>query len=122
MHQHNIAHRDFKPENILFTADDKDIKLIDFGISKMLQVNSQVMHEKIGTAFYVAPEVLDRKYDMRCDLWSLGVVTFALLSGDLPFKSYTAAELNKKIREAEYSFNGTVWENNVSELAKQFIE
>ena len=60
------------------------------------------MHEKIGTAFYVAPEVLDKEYDMRCDLWSVGVVTFVLLSGNLPFKGYNTATLYKKIREADF--------------------
>jgi len=104
LHEHKIAHRDFKPENILFTVDDNDVKLIDFGISKMLQQNSQVMREKIGTAWYVAPEVLNKQYDMRCDLWSVGVVTFALLSGSLPFTGQNAAALYKKIREADYNF------------------
>ena len=85
LHDLNIAHRDFKPENILFTADDSDIKLIDFGISKMLKGNSQIMKETIGTAWYVAPEVFDGAYDKRCDLWSIGVVTYVLLSGNLPF-------------------------------------
>ena len=78
------------------------------------------MHDKTGTEFYIAPEVLDRKYDKRCDLWSLGVVTFALLSGDLPFKGIGTA-LHKKIREANYECRGEVWDYEVSEKAVEFI-
>ena len=67
------------------------------------------MREKIGTPWYVAPEVLNRQYDKRCDLWSVGVVTYTLLSGSLPFKGANTAELYKKIKAVDYSFCGNVW-------------
>ena len=79
------------------------------------------MHEKIGTVYYVAPEVLDRQYDKRCDLWSVGVVTYVLLAGDLPFSGSTSAAVSKKIREADYTFHGEVWDNQVSKHAIEFI-
>ena len=79
------------------------------------------MHDKIGTAWYVAPEVLDRKYDKRCDLWSVGVVTYVLLSGNLPFYGSNRSALNERIRKADYSCAGPVWQNRISQNAKNFI-
>ena len=56
------------------------------------------MNTKLGTPYYVSPEVLDGKYDKRCDLWSIGVITFVLLSGEPPFHGENAAAVFKKIR------------------------
>ena len=79
------------------------------------------MHDKIGSAWYVAPEVLAKKYDKRCDLWSVGVVTFVLLSGNLPFCGNSRTTLNERIRSADYAFNGPNWQNSISHNAKDFI-
>ena len=79
------------------------------------------MHDKIGSAWYVAPEVLAKKYDKRCDLWSLGVVTYVLLSGNLPFCGNSRTSLNERIRSADYAFNGPNWQNSISHNAKDFI-
>ena len=78
-----IAHRDLKLENIMIS--NQDIKIIDFGISKLLQSQSQTMNARVGTPLYVSPEVLDGKYDLRCDLWSLGIIAYMLLSNQVPF-------------------------------------
>ncbi|CAM9510837.1 unnamed protein product, partial [Phaeothamnion confervicola] len=84
--EHNICHRDLKPENFLFRSPDSedDIKIIDFGLSRVEELNS-AMTTRVGTPYYIAPEVLQRKYDMACDLWSIGVITYILLSGYPPF-------------------------------------
>ena len=79
------------------------------------------MHDKIGSAWYVAPEVLAKKYDKRCDLWSVGVVTFVLLSGSLPFCGNSRTTLNERIKTANYAFNGPYWQNSISNNAKDFI-
>jgi len=93
-HSNGVAHRDLKPENIMYKEttgakgayDSSDIKIIDFGLSKMLQPSELVsMKTLVGTPYYVAPEVLDGVYGKECDCWSLGVIMFAVLSGCLPF-------------------------------------
>lgn len=74
-HARNVVHRDLKPENFLLTtkAADADLKVIDFGLSKVCQPN-EVMHARVGTPYYIAPEVLDKHYGAECDLWSVGVI------------------------------------------------
>ncbi len=91
-HFKKICHRDLKPENIVFTKKSKDpvvidleneegdIKIIDFGLAKYL-IENKSLKSKVGTPYYVAPEVLEGDYDHRCDNWSVGVITYALLSG-----------------------------------------
>lgn len=80
-HSLGIVHRDLKPENFLFltSADDSPIKIIDFGLSRHDDVNNGVMKTRVGTPYYVAPEVLKQKYTNACDCWSLGVITYILL-------------------------------------------
>jgi calcium-dependent protein kinase len=89
LHDKNIAHRDLKPENIIFVNQGREkriqIKLIDFGLSKHLTSDLAKMDTKLGTPYYVSPEVLEGNYDKRCDLWSIGVMTYMLLSGNPPF-------------------------------------
>ena len=87
LHSYGIVHRDLKPENILMT-DSKltaDIRLLDFGLSKIIG-NDEKCTEPYGTLTFVAPEVLEGKpYDKSVDLWSIGIITFLLLCGYLPF-------------------------------------
>ena len=75
-----IVHRDLKPENFLFktTDEDAEIKIIDFGLSRHDTTNFGVMKTKVGTPYYVAPEVLNRQYTKSCDIWSIGVITYIL--------------------------------------------
>jgi calcium-dependent protein kinase len=91
-HRHNIAHRDLKLENFLFESrsDDAQLKLIDFGLSQYFQPE-QIMHKAVGTPYYVAPEVMEGSYTAKCDIWSLGVITYMLLSGKLSYDSRSEA-------------------------------
>ena len=87
LHSFGVAHRDLKPENILMVsdADDSDLKIVDFGLSKIIGPNESSL-DPFGTLSYVAPEVLLQKpYGKEVDLWSLGVITYLLLSRVLPF-------------------------------------
>ncbi|KAA8491810.1 Calcium/calmodulin-dependent protein kinase type 1D [Porphyridium purpureum] len=87
-HSRNIVHRDLKPENFVFAseADDDALKLIDFGISHFSEFPDEPLTDIVGTPFYLAPEVLFKcPYTSKVDCWALGVITFTMLSGRLPF-------------------------------------
>ena len=86
-HKNGIVHRDLKPENILFDSKKStaNLKIIDFGASAKLLEGGEKLTKKIGTPFYVAPEVLAGKYDEKCDMWSIGVILYILLCGYPPF-------------------------------------
>jgi calcium-dependent protein kinase len=112
LHEINIAHRDLKPENVIFVSKEGrigkkiEVKLIDFGLSKIQKEKDGIhlMNTKLGTPYYVSPEVLEGNYDKRCDLWSLGVMTYMLLTGEPPFNGRTDAEVFFKIRTCDYTF------------------
>jgi serine/threonine protein kinase len=83
-----IIHRDIKLENILVTSqgDDAQLKISDFGLSKILGPG-ETCKDPFGTMSYVAPEVLlSKPYNKACDIWSMGVVVYVLLSGLMPFE------------------------------------
>ena len=67
------------------------------------------MLDSVGTPLYNAPEVLEGKYNLKCDLWSLGVVTFMLLSGKPPFNGKDTQELDKRIKANDFDYIGEVW-------------
>lgn len=81
LHDMGVVHRDLKPENILFNSNLQIVKLIDFGMSKILQDENALMNTKLGTPYYISPEILKGKYDKSCDMWSIGVIAFVLLAG-----------------------------------------
>lgn len=90
-------------------------------MSKIVTSAKTVMNTKLGTPYYVAPEVLDGDYDMSCDLWSIGVITFTLLCGDPPFFGDTTAKIYNKIKTCDFDFTQEIWKK-VSKEAKSFIE
>ena len=95
LHSFGIVHRDLKPENILMTSlnDDADIKVVDFGLSKIIGPSEKCI-EPFGTLSYVAPEVLQQKYyGKTVDIWSLGVITYLMLAGYLPFDDEKEKEI-----------------------------
>jgi len=95
LHNFGIVHRDLKPENVLMVskAEDSDVKIMDFGLSKMIGP-SQSCTEPFGTLSYVSPEVLQQKpYGKGVDVWSLGVLTYLMLVGSLPFDSEDDREI-----------------------------
>jgi calcium-dependent protein kinase len=85
-HSRNIVHRDLKPENLLLdkTAENPRVTIIDFGTSGVFDPNKK-MSQKYGTPYYIAPEVLKKSYNQKCDLWSCGVILYILLCGYPPF-------------------------------------
>ena len=121
-HNHGICHRDLKPENLLYlnAGDEKDnpIKLIDFGLSQIF--TNKNLKSKVGTAYYVAPEILKGDYTELCDIWSAGVILYILLSGDPPFNGSKDETIYKKIKKMKFSFPDEKWKN-ISKEAKDLI-
>lgn len=123
MHKLDICHRDLKPENFLFLTNQpiqhNTLKLIDFGLSCRC-TPTEVLTEVVGTASYVAPQVLDRSYDKQCDLWSAGIILYIMLCGHPPFRGKNQRELLQKVREGNFVFDARVWQQ-VSREAKGLI-
>jgi calcium-dependent protein kinase len=122
LHSLQIVHRDLKTENFLFDSKcaTKELKLVDFGLSNKFGNKLEKLHSRVGTIYYVAPEVLKGNYDSKCDMWSLGVLMYVMLSGDLPFYDEKLAEVYKKLNNGEYHFSKPCW-NEVSVTAKNLI-
>lgn len=93
--------------------------MIDFGTS-MVYDPSKPLEEKLGTPYYIAPEVLNKNYNFKCDIWSIGVITYILLSGNPPFNGTSDQEIMKKVRAGKFNFDDNCWKS-VSDKAKDFI-
>ena len=124
LHSYGIVHRDLKPENILMTdlTPEADIRLLDFGLSKIVG-NEEKCTEPYGTLSFVAPEVLQGKpYDKSVDLWSIGIITFLLLCGYLPFDDkHSEREIARQTIQDPVPFESKIW-NKYSSEAKNFVE
>jgi calcium-dependent protein kinase len=116
------VHRDLKPENVLLeqNKDFDQIKIIDFGTSLVHSNTEKPLDEKLGTPYYIAPEVLNKKYNEKCDLWSIGVITYIILSGMPPFNGNTDQEIMKKVKIGKFSFSDPCW-SSITDKAKDFI-
>ncbi|KAL7568560.1 hypothetical protein ACA910_002672 [Epithemia clementina (nom. ined.)] len=122
MHTKNVCHRDLKYENILFvnTSPQAEIKLIDFGLSRKFGRNEQLT-EGVGTIYTMAPEVLKGSYSKQADLWSVGVITFMLLSSQMPFYGRKRRHIVEQIMKGSYEMRGRRWKR-VSPQAKAFVQ
>lgn len=102
VHAMNIVHRDLKPENLLLD-EHKNIKIVDFGLSNVFR-QGQLLKTAFGSPCYAAPEMIaGHSYVPHlCDLWSCGVILFALVCGYLPFEDQNTSALYKKILAADY--------------------
>lgn len=119
IHSQGICHRDIKLENFLYEQKETNhLKLIDFGFSKIWEPNTR-MQLSCGTLAYVAPEVLDKCYSDKCDLWSLGVVIFILLVGYMPFSGSESHQM-EMIRAGKCTFRKESWQR-VSKEASEFV-
>ena len=120
-HSFGITHRDLKPENILMTSNDDnaDIRILDFGLSKIIGPNEKCS-EPYGTIIYCAPEIIqDYPYTKNVDSWSIGVITYIMLYGNLPFFDKNRSKLVRLITRENPIFKGP---KQVSEEAKNFVQ
>lgn len=117
----HIVHRDLKASNFLFLSPKHPthIKIIDFGLSRVHE-KQDVMRSRVGTPYYVAPEVLTSNYTNKCDVWSIGVITYMLLSGTLPFLAADELQTLQLVAKAEVAFDEKKW-RGISEQAKAFV-
>jgi serine/threonine protein kinase len=123
MHSHGIAHRDLKPENILFQseAEGAPIKIIDFGLARKHYAGFEPpMNTLLGTPYYIAPEVLSKCYDNKCDIWSVGVIAYILLCGYPPFNGKDNAEVHDAVLRGRYHFPSSDW-SGTSRGARDFV-
>ena len=124
-HLNGIIHRDLKPENFLFgdETDKAPLKVTDFGLSTFYRPG-QRFTDVVGSAYYIAPEVLQRGYGPECDVWSVGVIMFIVLCGRPPFYGRTESEVFNRIlqgpKRLEEAFKKDPWPK-ISKPAKKLI-
>lgn len=123
MHSNRVAHRDLKPENLLL-ANQKEllpVKLADFGFAKSV-TKKNGCRTLCGTPGYLAPEILERwpAYDVKCDIWSVGVILFLLLGGYLPFDDDDEDKVFDRTRNGQYDFRPQFW-RHISSGAKDLV-
>ncbi|KAM3690810.1 hypothetical protein ACB098_09G151500 [Castanea mollissima] len=109
-HLQGVVHRDLKPENFLFTSKDENspLKAIDFGLSDYVKPDER-LNDIVGSAYYVAPEVLHRSYQTEADMWSIGVIAYILLCGSRPFWARTESGIFRAVLKADPSFEEAPW-------------
>lgn len=119
-HRNNVCHRDLKLENFCLEDDSENarIKMIDFGLSTVF--TSLPMTGAVGTLYYCAPEVIAGRYNSKCDMWSVGVMTYILLDGNPPFYGHDDRTTFRRIKSCMYAFPRARW-SLISSEAQRFI-
>ena len=123
-HKMHIVHRDLKPENILIVGKDKEglptIKLCDFGTSKMFEKGA-VQRKLVGSSYYIAPEVLKKHYNEKCDVWSCGVIMYILLSARPPFGGDDDNDIMERVAIGKYDLESPPF-NSLSKSSLDLIQ
>lgn len=96
------------------------IKLVDFGTSRRI-ADDHHMHGVYGTSYFCAPEVVDGDYSEKCDVWSIGVIFYILLSGQPPFQGATGKDVTAAVKKGQFNLTGDHWDK-ISDKAKDLIK
>ncbi|XP_064206816.1 ribosomal protein S6 kinase alpha-3 isoform X3 [Anguilla rostrata] len=127
LHVQGVVHRDLKPSNILYvdeSGNPESIRICDFGFAKQLRAENGLLMTPCYTANFVAPEVLKKQgYDAACDIWSLGVLLYTMLTGFTPFANGpddTPEEILARVGSGKFALTGGYW-NTVSAEAKDLV-
>jgi len=121
-HNKGIVHRDLKPENILLedSINLDTLKICDWGTA--IPYQKKRLHSMTGTAYYMAPEVITGNYSKKCDIWSIGVIAFMLLSGKAPFYGRSNEEIFT-MAKAPIQFPDKEWSGDkISDESRNFVE
>ena len=128
IHGNNIVHRDMKHMNIFFSNDSMNprVKIADFGLASRLSDNHPFVTKRLGTVGFMAPEVaLEQPSEYKADVWSLGVIVFALISSKVPFQGVDHEDTLEKIINDELEFSQDVWadiSDECKDLLTQMLE
>lgn len=106
---------------MLIDKEQNILKIIDFGTAEKYDKKRDKLKGLKGTAYYVAPEVIEGNYDERCDVWSIGVIMYILLSGSPPFDGDQDADILRAVKKGQYSFTAPVWKQ-ISVDAKNLLK
>ncbi|KAG7010299.1 Calcium-dependent protein kinase 17 [Cucurbita argyrosperma subsp. argyrosperma] len=120
-HSMGVIHRDLKPENFLLLNKEEDspLKATDFGLSVFYK-QGEVFKDIVGSAYYIAPEVLKRKYGPEVDIWSVGVMLYILLCGVPPFWAESEHGIFNAILRGHVDFTSDPWPS-ISPAAKDLV-
>ena len=130
LHSNNIIHRDLKLENILISDIEKSIKsneefysikIIDFGTAKLFDKKTNA-RAVVGSSYYIAPEVLQKNYNEKCDLWSSGVILYMMLVGHAPFDGRNDKEIIENIKKGYFKTNEERWIKGSKEIKDLIIK
>mmetsp|Transcript_10799 Transcript_10799/g.14013 ORF Transcript_10799/g.14013 Transcript_10799/m.14013 type:complete len:594 (+) Transcript_10799:255-2036(+) len=121
-HGVGVAHRDLKPENLMFESNlpNSPLKVIDFGLAKLNDSGSDHMKSFVGTPYFVDPEVMQKNFTTKCDLWSIGIILYILLCGYPPFMGDSDREIFESILYKDVEFMDEDWAH-ISAEAKDLI-
>lgn len=110
-----------KPENLLLDKDESNpkIKIIDFGTATHFEPGKWLT-QKFGTPYYIAPEVLKKKYNEKCDIWSTGVILYILLCGYPPFNGQNDKQIIENVLRGKFTLEEPEWDE-ISPEAKDFV-
>ena len=126
-HANHIIHRDLKPENVLIVDKDKNdfprIKICDFGTSQIFE-KGKAQRKVFGSPYYLAPEIYDKNYNEKCDLWSCGIILYILLSARPPFGGEEDEEIIESVKLGRYDLESSPFNSltpNCLDLLKKLL-
>lgn len=123
-HGQGLAHRDLRAENIIIERRKSGdmVKIINFGLSLNFNDPSSLRKDIVGQAHFMAPEIMKKKYDFKCDIWSIGVLLYTLLSGKPPFNGKNDEEILQNVLDRPLKFPGEIWRDRISKDAKELLK